>query len=192
MPEEQVESLNLDLLLNAYKEEGKTKDTSMEPLIVFSDEEEEEPVCQEQVESITDITSDWDQDSLPIPMNPIDESKESVPVQNVEKEEEEDVKEAKGAILPLMMVVSTFYCFSCIYVYLMFKALTGQAEAFADMQTKIQDQVTKMKKEASKQKKRKQSHPAHFWDEVVENPDSGKKTRTYSFRWITTINKYPD
>ena len=113
MPEEQVESLNLDLLLNAYKEEGKTKDTSMEPLIVFSDEEEEEPVCQEQVESITDITSDWDQDSLPIPMNPIDESKESVPVQNVEKEEEEDVKEAKGAILPLMMVVSTFYCFSC-------------------------------------------------------------------------------
>ena len=35
-----MESLNLDLLLNAYKEEGKTKDTSMEPLIVFSDDEE--------------------------------------------------------------------------------------------------------------------------------------------------------
>ena len=64
----------------------------------------------------------------------------------------------------------------------MFKALTGQAEAFAEMQNKIQDQVVKMKKESIKQKKRKQTHPAHFWDEVAEKTDSEKKTRTYSFR----------
>ena len=150
----------------------------MEPLIVFSDDEEEEQVCQEQLESVTDITSDWDQDSLPVNSN--DEPKESVPVENDQKDEE--VKEAKGAILPLMMVVINFIAF---HVCFMFQALSGQAEAFAEMQTKIQDQVTKMKKEATKQKKRKQSHPAHFWDEVVENPDSGKKTRTYSFRQIS-------
>ena len=98
-----MESLNLDLLLNAYKEEGKTKDTSMEPLIVFSDDEEGDPICPEQSEIVPDIESDWEKPSLPNKLNG-DHEEIVLSVENVKKEEEEG-KEAKGIILPLMLVV---------------------------------------------------------------------------------------
>ena len=59
-------------------------------------------------------------------------------------------------------------------------SITGQNEAFVDMQTKIQDQVTKIQKDTSALKKRKEKLPSHFWDDVAENHGSGK-TGTYRY-----------
>ena len=89
--EEKVETLNLDLLLNAYKEEGKTEETaSMEFLIEFSDDEEE-PIAH----VISSDTEDSNKQNI--------EHKEDVNCV-VNEENEEEATGTAGCILPLMMV----------------------------------------------------------------------------------------
>ena len=94
-PEEKVETLNLDLLLNAYKEEGKEEDTkSMEFLIEFSDDEVDKPI-------FPDIVTNREESQIPNKQN--EEQNEDVPCVVNEENEGEAINTA-GCILPLMMV----------------------------------------------------------------------------------------
>ena len=87
-----MDTLNLDLLLNAYKEENKVEETRMEFLIEFSDDEEEE-ICQKENEK------------HPVSKPYRKENIESVPYAMEENEEVEEIEQTVGCILPIMMVL---------------------------------------------------------------------------------------
>ena len=87
-----METLNLDLLLNAYKEENKVEETRMEFLIEFSDDEEEE-ICQKENEK-----------------HPVSETYRKENIKSVlhameENEEVKEIEQTVGCILPIMMVL---------------------------------------------------------------------------------------
>ena len=88
-----METLNLDLLLNAYKEENKVEETRMEFLIEFSDDEEEQEKCQTEKEK------------HPVSETYRKENIECVPRAMEENEEVEEMERTVGCILPIMMVL---------------------------------------------------------------------------------------
>ena len=88
-----METLNLDLLLNAYKEESKVEETRMEFLIEFSDDDEEQEICQKEKEK------------HPVSETYRKENIECVPHAVEENEEVEEMDQTVGCILPIMMVL---------------------------------------------------------------------------------------
>ena len=87
-----METLNLDLLLNAYKEENKVEETRMEFLIEFSDDEEQE-ICQKENEK------------HPLSETYRKENIERIPHAREENEEVEEMEQMVGCILPIVMVL---------------------------------------------------------------------------------------
>ena len=88
-----METLNLDLLLNAYKEENKVEETRMEFLIEFSDDDEEEEICQKENEK------------HPVSETYRKENIERIPHAREENEEVEEMEQTVGCILPIVMVL---------------------------------------------------------------------------------------
>ena len=87
-----METLNLDLLLNAYKEENKVEETRMEFLIEFSDDEEQE-ICQKENEK------------HPLSETYRKENIERIPHAREENEGVEEMEQTVGCILPIVMVL---------------------------------------------------------------------------------------
>ena len=87
-----METLNLDLLLNAYKEESKVEETRMEFLIEFSDDEEQE-ICQKENEK------------HPLSETYRKENIERIPHAREENEGVEEMEQTVGCILPIVMVL---------------------------------------------------------------------------------------